>query len=301
MKHLRYLIQFIAILPIMGFFAILPAATASRIGGWLGRKAGPHLGASKKAMRHIRMALPGRTDDEYDRIITGMWDNLGRTFAEYTHIKTLARQCAVVDAGKVLNMEGESNTAVMFSGHLGNWELQPPTMLTQFGYRADTIVRAPNNPYVGWFLKRLREMNGRIQTLPKSKQGTRQLVQTLKDGRVVGILIDQKYNEGIAMPFFGHPAMTSTAFVQLAQKFKCPLIPTRLERINETQCRLTIYDPLPVFDEAGNPRKVEDVIMDAHAMLERWITERPDQWIWLHRRWIDESRDATHVGTDTVN
>lgn len=301
MKQIRYLIQFIALLPIMGLFAALPATTASNLGGWLGRIVGPKLGANKKALRHLRMALPGKTDDDYAAIITGMWDNLGRTFAEYPHIKTLARKTEIVGADNLLAPLDDEKPAIMFSAHLGNWELQPPSMLTQHGQRVDTIVRAPNNPYVGWLLKRFREMGGRIATLPKSKQGTRQLVQTLKDGRPIGILIDQKYNEGIAMPFFGHPAMTSPAFVQLAQKFKCPLIPSRLERIDRTSFRLTFYPALPVFDEAGNPRKVEDVITDAHAMIEQWITERPDQWIWLHRRWIDESRDVTHTGTDSIN
>ena len=301
MKHINHIIQFIALLPIMGIFAILPATTASHFGGWLGRKIGPHMGANKKALRHLRAALPDRSDDEYANITLGMWDNLGRTFAEYPHIKKLARECDIVGADIFLNAIENEKPAILFSAHLGNWELQPPSMLTQHGRRVDTIVRAPNNPYVAWLLKQFREMGGRIKTMPKSTQGTRQLVQTIKDGRPVGILIDQKYNEGIAMPFFRHTAMTSPAFVQLAQKFKCPLIPTRLERLENTKFRLTFYPQLPVFNNDGTARKIEDVIIDAHTMIESWITERPEQWLWLHRRWAEQPDGPNHTGTDTLN
>ena len=106
------------------------------------------------------------------------------------------------------------------------------------------------------------------------------MVETLRDGGALGILIDQKYNEGLAIPFFGRPAMTSPAFVQMAQKTNCPLIPVRGERLPGAHFRVTIYPPLNITEQG-----VEDAIAQAHMLLEEWISERPGQWLWLHRRW----------------
>lgn len=112
-------------------------------------------------------------------------------------------------------------------------------------------------------------------------------MKTLKDARSLGILIDQKYNEGIEADFFDMPAMTNPIFVQLCQRYKCPLIPVRNERLDGCSFRLTSYPPLETFNADGTSRPVEDVIKDAHQLLETWIKERPEQWMWLHHRWKD--------------
>ena len=134
-------------------------------------------------------------------------------------------------------------------------------------------------------LFRSRTLEGRLTAYPKSRDSARHLLKTLKNAGTIGILIDQKYNEGISSKFFNHEAMTNPAFVQFCQKFKCPLIPIRNERINGCNFTLTIYPPINVLNENGTPRPIEDVIENSHELLEQWITERPDQWIWLHRRW----------------
>lgn len=123
-------------------------------------------------------------------------------------------------------------------------------------------------------------MGEKIKTYPKSSKGMRDVFAALKNKRHIGILIDQKYNQGLAMPFFGRTAMTSPAFVQLAQKFNCPLHPARVERLKGANFHITVF---PKMEIEG--REVEDVIKETHMMLETWITERPEQWLWLHNRW----------------
>ena len=106
------------------------------------------------------------------------------------------------------------------------------------------------------------------------------MVKTMQDERPVIIFFDQKYNQGIPSDFFGRPAMTSTAFVQLARKFDCPVLPIWMERLDGAHFRVHIE---PAFSVDG--MSDEDVVAKAHRLLEDQIKRRPEQWLWLHRRW----------------
>ena len=281
---LRYQVEFGSLMVVVGVFSLLAMERASNLGSFLARKIGPRLGSNKRALRHLKMALPDLPEEDYKFILDGMWDNLGRVLAEYSDLEYFVDDLELAGVEHIKRTIATRGQAILFSGHIGNWELMAPTLL-RHGMPVDLVYRAPNNPYVEKLLARYRSLKGKLRLLPKSHAGTRQLVESIKEGRSVGILIDQKYNEGIEVPFFGQPAMTSPAFVQLGQKYDVPLVPFRVERLEGTRFRLTFYPPLKTLDDSGNPRPVEDVIADAHRLLESWITDRPDQWLWLHKRW----------------
>ncbi len=285
MKKLRYCLEYIAYSFLMFVFEKLPVSAASDLGGFIARTLGPRLAVSRKARRHIHLAFPGISEDETERIVKGMWNNLGRTFAEYPHLETIAQQHIVFTNPEAIEkLEKVSGGCIVFNGHLGNWEV-PPAVMAVRGQTIDVIYRAPNNNFIESSLKRMRSLNGRIHTHAKSASGTRALLKALKQGRILGILIDQKYNEGISVPFFGHPAMTSTAFVTMGQKYDCPVVPARIVRTKGLNFEITLYDPLRLFNKNGEPRNPKDVVIDAHRHLEQWITEKPEQWLWLHKRW----------------
>ncbi|PCI97167.1 MAG: lipid A biosynthesis acyltransferase [Alphaproteobacteria bacterium] len=289
MKNIRYFFEAVLLYILFIFFKILPPATASNIGGWIGRTIGSKLAASRKARRHIQRALPNTTQQEQDDIIKGMWDNLGRVIAEYSHLEHISKvHTEIVDLGQLnLYIQDEAAPILFIGGHLANWEINSAATLTQLNHPVDLTYRAPNNPWVAKMLDKARTLNGRLKAYPKSRESGRLIMKTLKDAGSLGILIDQKYNEGIEVDFFDMPAMTNPIFVQLCQRYKCPLIPVRNERLEGCRFKLTSYPPLETFKADGTPRAVEDVIKDAHQLLETWIKERPEQWMWLHHRWKD--------------
>ncbi len=284
MKRLQYFLEAIFVKFVFFVFSSLPARTASDIGGMIGGMIGPRLAASRKAHRNLTRALP---DVPKDDTIKGMWTHLGRVIAEYPHLEILSREVEVIGGEHLKEALNSENGAIFFGAHLGNWELNAAVVLTQFGVAPNLTYRTPNNPFVDKMLMEARAINGQISGFPKSAAGGKGLMKALKAGECAGILIDQKYNEGVSVPFFGMEAMTNPVFVQLAQKYNCALVPIRNERVEGTQFRLNIYDRLAVFNKDGSPRVVEDVIKEAHGLLEGWIRERPEQWLWLHRRWKD--------------
>ena len=215
-----------------------------------------------------------------------MWDNLGRVIAEYPHLQEIGKHKTVTLGSEYAKDIFEHKTpGIFFGGHIGNWEVNSTTTLEQLNYAVDLTYRAPNNKWTAKLLDKTRTLNGRLKAHPKSVESGRALLHTLRTGGALGILIDQKYNQGIETLFFGQPAMTNPIFVQLCQKYKCPLIPIR--NIREKGCSFTlkIYPEISVIDDEGKNRPIIDVINDAQALLEEWIIEKPEQWVWLHRRW----------------
>ncbi|NQZ13685.1 MAG: lipid A biosynthesis acyltransferase [Alphaproteobacteria bacterium] len=275
LKKLGYGVETLLILILFGFFKIMPAALASNIGGLIGRTIGPRLAASRKALRNIQNALP---EANHDKILMGMWENLGRTFAEYPHLNKLAKHnVEIIGAEHLLNTK--DNAAIIFAAHLANWELCPLAPALQHESITHSIYRAPNNPLADRILMRCRNLGGKISPIPKSKSGTRQIVKRLQNKEHLGFLIDQKYNEGVSVPFFHAPAMASPAYIQLAQKFKCPLIPAQIERTNGANFRLTVHPPIDTNKDE------EALLLETHQTMENWIKSNPEQWLWLHRRW----------------
>lgn len=286
MKKIRYALEALFLYLLFAFFKIMPPETASNIGGWLGRTIGPHLAASRKARNNIKLALPHADETEQNRIIKGMWDNLGRVIAEYPHLERISRDYTTIEGLEILDEINAHQLPVVFIGaHIANWEINSVASLTRLRKPIEITYRAPNNPWTARLLDKARTLDGRITAHPKSRDSGRKILQTLKDGGRIGILIDQKYNEGVEVEFFDTPAMTNPVFVQLCQKYKCPLIPVRTMREQSCHITLTIYPPLALFNETGEALPVEDVIKQAHDSLESWIREKPEQWLWLHRRW----------------
>lgn len=289
MKKIRYTLEGLLLNLLFAFFKILSPDTASNIGGWIGRTIGPKLAASRKARRHILLALPKYSEEEQDQIISGMWENLGRVIAEYPHLERIAHDHTTIqNPGRVQELIEKEQPIVFFGGHIANWEVNSIALLAQYEKQITLTYRAPNNPWTDNLLNKARTLNGRLQAYPKSSESGRKILSAMRKNHAFGILIDQKYNEGVEVPFFGHPAMTNPIFVQLCQKFKCPLVPVKCVRLNGCNFQLTPYPPLKLFDANDKARPIEDVINEAHTLLETWIKEHPEQWIWMHKRWREE-------------
>jgi len=282
MKQLGQFLEAAALWTMFVLFRILGPDLSSAFGGWVGRTLGPRLGASRKARTNLTNAFPDLGEMEISIILTQMWDNLGRVIGEFPHLKYIAEnRFKVVGREHIDNLpNGKASSLIAFTAHLSNWEL----FHFFYNYTIDTpfstVYREPNNPYTAVLVEKCRNPEQKGPYIPKSPTGTRDLVRTMMAGGRIGILIDQKYNQGEPIEFFGRPAMTSTAIAQLGLKFNTPILPTRLERTKGCNFRVTVYPPL---DIAGQSE--EQIMLTANKMLEHWIRENPGQWLWLHRRW----------------
>ena len=283
MTRIRHALEALGVFLAYVLFAALPIDWASGLGGWIGRTLGPFLPMSKVARANLGAVFPDLPQAERERILRATWDMVGRIVGEYPHLDAIARHAgkpgARVEVSGVEQVEmlKERDTALLFSAHLGNWEVFAPS-LAALGIPYAQVYRDPNNPFVSWLIHRVRRLP-REEMVPKGPAGARQAIAILSKGGRLGMLVDQKMNDGIAVPFFGREAMTAPALARFAQRYNCPAVPVRLERLGGARFRVSFLPPL---DTSGSD---VEVMTRANRIIEDWIRARPEQWLWIHRRW----------------
>ncbi len=292
MKQFRYWLEHLFLLSLHTICKIMPWTVASSLFGKIAEILGSNMAMNRKAVRHIRAALECNEDTAKD-ISRRHWNNLGRVMAEYPHLKKIATHHVRFQGLEHLErMRDDGQCGILFGAHLGNWEVLPHAFLHHADLAVHPVYRAPNNPMVDKRLHAYRSPEGRLIPYSKSRQGMMGMVKALKSGEHIGLLIDQKYNEGVDAPFFGMNAKTATAFIDMAQKYDCPLVPARCVR-EKDGFLIDVRPPL-----ATKNRDTMDILNDAHTLLEQCIREYPDQWLWLHRRWKPEDLIKTTEGKE---
>lgn len=285
MKHLRYRLEYAATALIFRGFAALPLDAASWLGGWMARAIGPFLGAQKTARENLERMLPHLTEREIRKILNAMWDNLGRTAAELPHLPGEALHKRVTIEG-LEQLAPPDQQTIFYSAHMGNWELAAPLAHNR-GTRLTVVYRRINNPFVDHLVAAIRGTRCHNQ-IAKGPKNAFKLIRAFKNGDSVAMLIDQKMNDGIAVPFFGHPAMTPTATADLALQFGLPLVPARIIRTGGAHFRAIVGPALDYTPTGNREQDVLAIMTRINAQLESWIRETPEQWFWVHRRWPKE-------------
>jgi KDO2-lipid IV(A) lauroyltransferase len=258
------------------------------LAGALARRIGPRLAVSRRARRNLETALPGLATAEIESIVAGMWDNLGRVAAEYLHLRNIRvfEPTGRVETHGFEHMDravAAGRRMIIFSGHLANWEIGM-LAAAQYGVPVAQIYRAANNPLVDAMIRRFR---GGGELIPKGRVAARRAIAALRRGAHLTLLADQKMNDGIPIPFFGRDAMTAPALAALALRFDCDLLPARVERLEGARFRLTVFPPMPLPRSGDLHADIPALMATVNQTLEGWIRDRPEQWLWLHRRWPD--------------
>lgn len=169
------------------------------------------------------------------------------------------------------------------TGHIGNWEVQPVACM-QLGRPVLVVYRAANNPLVDAMIDRARRPIS-AGTAPKGAEGARTILRTLRNGGFAGMLVDQKMNDGIAVPFFGRPAMSPAAIAQMALRYGLDIVPARCERLDGARFRVSFHPPIAFTPSGDREADILALMTAVNRVLEDWIRERPEQWLWLHNRW----------------
>lgn len=274
-----------------GLFSLFPVDWVSDAGAALFKAIGPLTPNKRIAVRNISIAFPDLSPAERDALMTAQWDNLGRTFFEFLISDRLALSSGRV---QVENMERlhEIATAgrpvVFVSGHLSNWEVMPATIV-QAGVPCQITYRAANNPYVDRRIRAARARYGVTLFAPKGGEGARELLAAMEHGQSVALMNDQKFNGGVAAPFFGRMAHTAPGPTRLALKFGCVLQPMSVQRTKGARFRVVVHDPIDVERTGDRARDLEAGVRKINAFVEDRIRERPAEWFWVHKRWPRET------------
>lgn len=285
--RLVHYLQVVAVLPVWGLFRVLPVGAASALGSALLRAVGPLTKPHRVAADNLRRAFPEKSEAEIKVILRGMWDNLGRNIGEMPHLAAIADprngRVEVIGAEHLAAARDDGKPGLFVGGHFANWELMPFTF-KHARMTMHVFYRAPNNPLVDALFRKVHAGGGG-ELLPKGRDGARRGLELLRAGEHLGVLADQKMNDGIAVPFFGRDAMTAPALAQMAVKFDAPVIPMVIVRTGGCHFRVIAEPPLPMVRTADGKADLQASMRMVNGRLEAWIREHPEQWLWVHRRW----------------
>lgn len=271
------------------WFKILGPEGASSVGGAIARSLGPLLPVSRVADQNLRVVLPELDETARRVVIRDVWDNFGRTLAEMPHLAALE----ITDTGPGFEIQGAHNLpsgpAIYVSGHFGNWEALPP-IISRLGKCFSSVYRAANDKRVDGLVIGLRRAAVRadIPMFPKGPTGARAIIGHLARGEALGMLVDQKMNDGIEATLLGKPAMTAPAAAAFALRYKYPIIPGRIERVGPARLKLIVEPPIPFPNTGDHTADVRALTQAINDTLSRWIRALPGHWFWLHRRWPKE-------------
>jgi KDO2-lipid IV(A) lauroyltransferase len=259
------------------------------------RTAGPWLKEHRIGRENLAAAFPEKSPAEIDAILAGVWDNLGRVAAEFAHIDRLhildverpGPEDIVYDqrAYDIFHrLRLDNKPALIFTAHLANWELAA-YVAAAYKLHMHVLYRRPNIGAVDHAVRTAR--TGTMGTLVATGlDAPVRLVRVLEEGGHVAMLVDQHYVRGVDVTFFGRRCKANPLLAQLARLVECPIHGARIVRLpGLDRFRIDVTEEIaPVRDAAGRI-DVKATTQAITSVVEDWVREHPEQWLWVHRRW----------------
>jgi KDO2-lipid IV(A) lauroyltransferase len=287
MRRLRYRMEYAGFWCIAKVAALLPLELCADWSAWCWRQLGRFSSRQRRAATQLAQSLPELSEAERTVILTEMWDNLGRVFAETFHLEDIIAdrtRYEMTREPELRQLLASRKHFVIVAMHSANWELAG---LGPFlaGFRIATVVRAINNPYVDAFVMRLRRPLYPSGLFIKSQDTPRRFIKLMRKGVNVAMMSDLRQASGVEVPFFGRPAPSTSFPALLAVAHDVPILAVRTERLPRSHFRFVWRVLEPIRDGASREDNVQATTALIQNCFENWVRERPGEWLWVHRRW----------------
>ncbi|HLG81664.1 MAG TPA: lipid A biosynthesis lauroyl acyltransferase [Bradyrhizobium sp.] len=255
---------------------------------------GPLLREQRIGRANLTAAFPEKSPEEIERILAGVWDNLGRMGAEFAHLDHIWDfEEEYPEDGRIelapgtrtlfhqLRLDGKP--ALIFASHLANWEL-PALAAVAHGLDAAILYRRPNIPSADRIIQEIRQV--KMGTLiPAGRDAPLRLAEALRNGQHVAMLVDQYLTNGVEVTFFGRKTRANPTLARLLRQVECPVHGVRIIRLPGRRFRAELSEEVvPVRNDKGEI-DIQGTTQAVTSVVEGWIREHPEQWLWLHRRW----------------
>ena len=284
MKKIIYFIEFIIIYFLFIIFRLLGYKLSSNFGYFIGKTFGPLFRSKKLVIENLKKSQI-QLKKNYNISASEIFGNYGRIFAEYPFIKQFRKgnleRFIEIEGKEYLNEIKAKNKKVVFiSGHFNNFELMAME-IEKSGINLCAIYRPLNNIFLNKVMESIRTNYICEKQIKKGRSGTREILENLKKGSSIALMIDQRVREGVKVNFFGNLATTTTIPAQLVKKYKCELVPIYIERRSKFHFKMYVSEPIRV----GENKSMAEITEFLNTVLEKMILKNPLQWIWTHDRW----------------
>ena len=290
MKIIRYFLEFFIVIIFFIIFKIIGIKLSSDLGEIIGKYFGPLFRKKTIAKKNILIAFPDLNEKSINEMIERMWKNIGRIFGEYIHINKFSiidqKKIKIVFANKnnFEFLKKNSKPIVFFSGHFANFELMAKC-LQELGFNIGAIYRPLNNIFLNPIMEFIRKNYICSFQIEKGSNGTKKLIKHISTNNPLALMIDQRLSSSIRVPFFNHPATTTTTPAQLAIKYDALLIPVFLKRLEKTNFEFFIEEPLIINRTSDYDKDIFNITQIMNKKIEEFIKRDPAHWLWSHDRW----------------
>jgi KDO2-lipid IV(A) lauroyltransferase len=300
--RLRHRLEYAGLALARSLIRLMPIDVASTVMGKAWRWIAPWLHRHPRAVTHIARAFPDRSAREHDALARAMWETLGRVAAEGFLIDRIADDPSriTLDLGPAAAAFEASRTtgAVVVSLHTGNWEIValPARAL---GISAAGVYQRIANPLVEALLLEIRHPYYPGGLYPKGKDTVRAILSHIRKGGTIALLADHRDVRGLLIDFLGAPAWATRTPAHFARSFDVPLIIGRVIRTGPGARFRIEADVIDVPRSADRDSDIDTATLTINAHFERWIRERPTEWMWIHQRWQkpgDPAPERTALG-----
>jgi len=285
-KYLKYFSQFIVISFLFFIFKCLGLKYASKFSSKIFVFFGPYFRSNNIIISNLTKAFPKLDINKKNIISKNMWSNYGKILAEYMFIKDFRKSYSFSNKITIENQEilekikNNSKPVIFISGHFNNFELMA-MHIEKSGIDLAAIYRPLNNKFLNPIMEKIRKNYICKKQIKKGLPGTKELLNHFKSGTSIALMIDQRVSEGTMCDLFGSKASTTTIPAQFVKKFNAQIVPIYIERINDNDFKLKIYEILKFKEEDD----IDTITLKLNKILEEMIIKNPDQWIWTHNRW----------------
>ncbi len=256
---------------------------------------GRRLREDRIGRENLRAAFPEKSPEEIEKILAGVWDNLGRIGAEFAHLDHIwdydltqpdkPSRIEFSPRSKELFdlLRDDGKPAIFFASHLGNWEL-PALGAVAHGLDCAILFRRPNSQAADRAIERTRAV--KMGTLiPAGRDAPFKLGQALQNGQHVAMLVDQWLGNGVEVSFFGRKTKANPTLARLVRQVECPIHGVRIIRLPNYRFRAELSEEVKPVRDASGQIDIQGTMQAVTDVVESWVREHPDQWLWLHRRW----------------
>jgi KDO2-lipid IV(A) lauroyltransferase len=276
---------------LIALLRLIPLDAASAACGRLARTIGPLLPVHRVGETNLRAAFPEKDDAWIRATLRGAWDNLGRVAGEYVHLREIwdfdpahpERSRLRSDDLPVLDaLRDDGLPCLCFAAHLANWEL-PAVAAHKLGLPSAVLYRMPNNRAVADQIARIRGgLMGRL--IRSRREAVFEMASALEAGEHLGMLVDQHFSRGPVVTFFGRKCRANPTLARLARQQECPVVGVRVIRLGGVRFEVK-GEMLELPRDADGQLDVDAATQTVASVVERWVREHPEQWLWFHRRW----------------
>ena len=269
----------------------LPIDAVSAMGGWIFKVLGPLTSLDRVVRTNIGIAFPDKDQAWIDALVKAQWEQTGRVFLEFPMLDRIARSKGRITAKglpRLREMINNQEVVVYITMHTANWELMPACVI-QHGAKVLVTYRALNNPY---FDKRVKEVRASYGVEIFGQKGgageTGKLIRALTSGLSIGLMIDQRFEQGHAGPLFGVTAHTNPGAIRMALEYGFALQLVTASRLKGANHEVTIHPPIRLEKTGDRDHDVASAVERVNRAVEEVIRENPKDWFWVHHRWPRE-------------